>query len=82
MSDYTLRSLTTFLMIFLTHLPFSNDGTEMETNPLEMERFLWVDSVLTEMSPRQKIGQMFMLRAHTNLGESHINEFKTADARS
>ncbi len=76
MSDYTLRSLTTFLMIFLTHLPFSNDGTEMETNPLEMERFLWVDSVLTEMSPRQKIGQMFMLRAHTNLGKSHIKNLK------
>ncbi|HKK87558.1 MAG TPA: glycoside hydrolase family 3 N-terminal domain-containing protein [Saprospiraceae bacterium] len=76
MSDYALRSLTTFLMIFLTHLPFSNEGTEMEANRLEMERFLWVDSVLTEMSPREKIGQLLMLRAHSDLGEAHVSALK------
>jgi beta-glucosidase-like glycosyl hydrolase/CubicO group peptidase (beta-lactamase class C family) len=32
----------------------------------------WVDSVLHAMSLDEKIGQLFMIRAHSDLGEDHI----------
>lgn len=31
----------------------------------------WVDSVFKKMTRNQKIGQLFMVRAHTNLGQSY-----------
>jgi beta-N-acetylhexosaminidase len=32
----------------------------------------WADSVYNELSDRARIGQLFMIRAHSNLGEKHI----------
>lgn len=36
-------------------------------------RHAWVDSVFNKLSPREKIGQLFMVRAHTNLGQRYID---------
>lgn len=36
----------------------------------------WADSIYDLMSDEERIGQLFMIRAHSNLGESHINEVK------
>ncbi|HEX7365775.1 MAG TPA: glycoside hydrolase family 3 N-terminal domain-containing protein [Pelobium sp.] len=33
----------------------------------------WVDSVLKKMSRNEKIGQLFMVRAHTNLGQNYAD---------
>jgi beta-N-acetylhexosaminidase len=42
---------------------------------------LWVDETYNAMSDTARIGQLFMIRAHSNLGEEHIqkvmNEIKT-----
>ncbi|MCU0445573.1 MAG: serine hydrolase [Microscillaceae bacterium] len=32
---------------------------------------VWVDSVFKTLSPRERIGQLFMIRAHSNLDEKH-----------
>ena len=33
----------------------------------------WVDSVFNSLSPKERIGQMFLVRAHTNLGTKYID---------
>jgi len=41
----------------------------------------WADSILGQMTLDQKIGQLFVIRAHSNLGEDHVaavrNQIKT-----
>lgn len=32
----------------------------------------WVDSVFQALTPEQRLGQLFMLRAHSNLGPDHV----------
>src|SRR5687767_14417605 len=36
----------------------------------------WVDSVFKTLSLDEKIGQLFIIRAHSDLGEDHINSVK------
>ena len=36
----------------------------------------WVDSVLNSLTLEEKIGQLFMVRAHSDLGPEHINSIK------
>ena len=36
----------------------------------------WVDSVFNALTPKQRIAQMFLVRAHTNLGEKYIDSVK------
>lgn len=33
----------------------------------------WVDSVFQSMTPRERVGQLFMVRAHSNLGPEYID---------
>jgi len=34
----------------------------------------WVDSVFNTLTPDQRLGQLFMIRAHSDLGPSHVAE--------
>lgn len=36
----------------------------------------WVDSVYNTMSEDERLGQLFMLRAHSNLGQDHVDKIK------
>ncbi|MBX2814879.1 MAG: serine hydrolase [Saprospiraceae bacterium] len=40
------------------------------------KREAWVDSVMTSFSLEEKIGQLFTIRAHSNLGPEHIAKVK------
>lgn len=40
-------------------------------------RHAWVDSVFATMTPKQKVAQLFMVRAHTNLGQRYIDSVAT-----
>ena len=42
--------------------PFANQGKQ------------WVDSIMNKLTPRQRIGQLFMVAAYSNKPESHRNE--------
>lgn len=33
----------------------------------------WVDSVFNQMTPEERVGQLFMVRAHSNLGQKYID---------
>lgn len=44
----------------------------------EAEARKWADSVYNTMSDQERIGQLFMIRAHSNLGEDHIQSVKAA----
>lgn len=37
----------------------------------------WVDSVFQKMSLDEKIGQLFMIRAHSDLGQDHVESVKS-----
>lgn len=37
----------------------------------------WVDSVFQSLSPKERIGQLFLVRAHTNLGQRYIDSVAT-----
>ncbi len=37
----------------------------------------WVDSVFLTLTLDEKIGQLFIIRAHSNLGDDHINSVKS-----
>lgn len=41
-------------------------------NASTAQEAIWVDSVFNTLSQDEKIGQLFMLRAHSNLGADHI----------
>ncbi len=41
----------------------------------------WVESVFQSLSPKEKIGQLFLVRAHTNLGEKYIDSVKQIIAK-
>ena len=42
----------------------------------EKQEQLWVDSVFNSMSEEERLGQLFVARAHSNLGADHINAVK------
>lgn len=42
----------------------------------ETDKESWVDSVFNTLSEDEKIGQLFMIRVHSDLGEDHIQEVK------
>ena len=41
------------------------------------EKTLWVDSLMESMTEEEKIGQLFMIRAHSNLGQDHVKAVKS-----
>ncbi|MGK6352081.1 glycoside hydrolase family 3 protein [Parapedobacter sp. DT-150] len=41
--------------------------------PFINSQHTWVDSVFNSLSPRDKVAQLFMVRAHSNLGQQYID---------
>jgi beta-glucosidase-like glycosyl hydrolase/CubicO group peptidase (beta-lactamase class C family) len=70
--NYLTKICTTLLFLYLTHLPFSHKGVALEFSDDQMDRFMWVDSTLSALSLDEKIGQLFMVRAHSDKGPDHI----------
>ena len=46
----------------------------LQISAQEQEMTAWVDSCFQSMSLDQKIGQLFMIRAHSDLGQDHITD--------
>lgn len=69
----TLRfiAIATLLMLvmgFKIKTPYQN--TQAGTLSAEA----WVDSVFNSMTDEERLGQLFMIRAHSDLGQEHIQE--------
>lgn len=41
--------------------------------PFINQQHQWVDSVFNTLTPKERIGQLFLVRAHTNLGQKYID---------
>lgn len=53
-------------------------GSFKPTDNLNFTAHLWVQQELEQMSLDEKIGQLFMIRAHSDLGPDHIESVKSA----
>ena len=66
--------------VLLLCLSFVLNGFAQRVNPLKAKDFeaqeIWVDSVLNSMSVDEKIGQLFMVQAYSNLDTKHENFIK------
>ncbi len=65
------------LLPFLLLLLGMSDTPKFTDNPSEDELAkIWVDSVFNSLTPAERIGQLFMIRAHSDLGADHIQSVK------
>jgi beta-glucosidase-like glycosyl hydrolase/CubicO group peptidase (beta-lactamase class C family) len=62
---------TICFLLVLAYLPAQRGyrGDLSQTNTAERA---WVDSVFQALSPDERLGQLFMIRAHSNLGSDHV----------
>ncbi|GEO12061.1 glycoside hydrolase family 3 N-terminal domain-containing protein [Segetibacter aerophilus] len=59
--------LAVFLFLVSYSTSFSQHNSQLPANE-------WVDSVFKKLSRKQKIAQLMIIRAHSNLGEEHIKQ--------
>jgi len=45
--------------------------------PFINQQHQWVDSVFNSLTPKERIGQLFLVRAHTDLGQKYIDSVGT-----
>lgn len=64
--------LLLFLVLFGPEKASAQMAYEADLSRQNPAEAAWVDSVYTSMSLDQQIGQLFMVRAHSNLGGDHI----------
>lgn len=69
-----LITCTTGILLLLFHLPLKHSGHETYPSFDRLNRFVWVDSLMNSLSLEQKVGQLFMVRAHTDRGDEHVND--------
>ena len=65
------RVTTKYFMLIMFFLHVSNMQSQDTVNAA------WVDSVFKTLSLDEKIGQLFILRAHSDLGKDHISTVKS-----
>lgn len=44
--------------------------------PFINSQHAWVDSVFNSLTPKERVGQLFLVRAHTNLGDAYTDSVK------
>ncbi|MBD1430509.1 glycoside hydrolase family 3 protein [Sphingobacterium litopenaei] len=71
-----LKPILAFSLALMTSL-----GAVAQKRP-DFVRFInsnhkWVDSVFNSLTPKERIGQLFLVRAHTNLGQKFIDSVGT-----
>ena len=59
------KFIFTFLFIYCTIFSFAQYKSSLSENE-------WVDSIFNSLGPQEKIAQLMIIRAHSNLGEDHI----------
>ncbi|TVZ55732.1 beta-glucosidase-like glycosyl hydrolase [Lutibacter sp. Hel_I_33_5] len=73
------RKLSLLYILFFVAIGFAQQIDPLRTKDFEAQE-VWVDSLLTNMSVDEKIGQLFMVQAYSNLDKKHedfINEMIT-----
>lgn len=71
MFDKITVTASTIVLSFLLLLGGAGARAQKEVNELAEK---WVDSVFNELSPEERLGQLFMVAAYSNKGEDHIEQ--------
>jgi len=68
-----MRRIFTFLILCLSTTAniYAQNKPDFVTFINQQHR--WVDSVFLALTPKERIGQLFLVRAHTNLGDKYID---------
>ncbi len=69
---FTKKYLLTASLLLLTFCGFAQYS--IGESSAQQER--WVDSVFQKLDVNQRLGQLFMIRAHSDKGSEHINDVK------
>ncbi len=67
---FYMKSMSKFLLLLFLLNPFFSAGQYKSTLPAAA----WVDSVFRSLSKDEKIAQLMVVRAHSNLGQDHIDK--------
>lgn len=67
----SIISIALLLLLFLMAPTVYDHAKAQENHPQDQEA-QWVDSVYRNMTLDERIGQLFIIRAHSDLGEDHI----------
>jgi len=51
-----------------------NGPRQPRENTLENKAVQWADSIFNSLTPEERIAQLIMIRAHSNLGQEHIDK--------
>lgn len=70
-------AIITLLFIFFWGGIRAQNTTSVGPEFLQYTQSAWVDSILTKLSLDEKIGQLLFARAHSDLGEEHVNHIKS-----
>ncbi len=62
-------------LMFLSIIALAQSNSQFVT--FINQKHSWVDSVFNTLSPKEKIAQLFLVRAHTNLGQRYIDSVAT-----
>lgn len=68
--------LLTFLPFLLLLLGIGDAPPINGNDEVDEMAKIWVDSVFNSLTPDERIGQLFMIRAHSDLGADHIQSVK------
>ena len=70
-----MRNIALIIFLFIFTLGFSQEETPnpLLTEDIEAQR-KWVDSIYNAMSPKERVGQLFMVQAFSNKGFKHENQ--------
>lgn len=73
-------SVGVLILVFLVMGPLMsfNPSAEVIVPPQQKD---WVDSLMTTLTPDQRIGQLFMVAAYSNKNEKHFQEIDTLVSR-
>ncbi|MEL6142697.1 MAG: glycoside hydrolase family 3 N-terminal domain-containing protein, partial [Bacteroidota bacterium] len=74
MYSFVIRLFVTLLCFSLVHPLVSQSTYQADLSKLSDREKVWVDSVYNSMDFEQQLGQLFMVRAHSDLGAEHIAE--------
>lgn len=66
-----LFKLHTFILLLFVYNGIAQPMHELTEDP---EAKSWVDSVFNAMTPDERLGQLFMIRAHSDKGPEHVRE--------
>lgn len=65
------------ILLLLCHVPVLTQTQNWDlTVNIDAREQQWVDSMFNALTPDERLGQLFMLRAHSNLGPDHIRNIE------